>query len=180
MKFSLSQVKQALGEVQTLLHWTFNIANPPKGMNFPEKLMIRVTTTDIPKPERENTAVELGGFNINYVGKVKRSGSITVTFFEGTDGSVTEFIQKWVQACWSSDGKDTAGTQGLTSDVKADITLSLMGPNDKVTQTYKLIGCLPNLGDTGGQLGQTADAMKPQLTLDYDDFHWGLGEATTI
>lgn len=180
MKYSLGKVKQALGEVQTLLHWNFNVSNPPQGISFPENLAIRVTTTDVPKPERENTVVELGGHTVNYTGKVKKSGQITVTFFEGTDAAVTEFIQTWLQKCWGSDGKDTTGLQALTSAVKADITLTMAGPDDKSTQTYKLIGCLPGLGDSGGQLGQTADAMKPALTLDYDDFHWGKGGSTTI
>lgn len=180
MKFSLSQVKQAVGEVQTLLHWTFNITNPPKGLTFPEKLMIRVTTTDIPKAEHERTVVELGGHEINYVGKVKKKGQIAVTFVEGTDAAVTEFFHKWQQQCWGSSASDVTGKQAKTSDLKADIQIQMLGPDDEPTQTYKLVGCLPSFGDVGGQLGQTADASKPQITLDYDTFFFGKGASVQM
>lgn len=180
MKFSQAQVKQALGEVQTLLRWTFNITNPPQGLTFPEKLMIRVTTTGLPKAEVERTVVELGGHTINYNGKTKKAGQLTVTFVEGVDASVTEFIYQWMQKQWGSDGKDTTGKQSKTAEVKADIQIQLLDGNDVATQTYNLIGCLPSIGDAGGELGQTADPMKPQLTLDYDDFHFGVGTSVTI
>ncbi len=179
-KFSLSQVKQAVGEAQTLLHWSFNITNPPQGLNFPEKLMIRVTTTDLPKAEHERTKVELQGHTINYTGKVKKDGQITVTFIEGTDAAVTEFFKQWEQKMWGSDGRDTTGKQAKTAEVKADIRIQLLGPDDEPTQTLDLIGCLPSFSDTGGQLGQTADPSKPAILFDFDDHHWGKGSSVTI
>ena len=179
MKFSLSQVKQALGEVQTLLHWTFNVSHPPQGLSFPENLQIRVTTTSTPTSEIERTQVELGGFTINYTGKVKKSGEITVTLFEGVDAGVTQFIMNWMQLQWGSSSTDTTGKQSATADSKADITMQLMGPDDTVTQTYTLIGCLGAMGE-GAELGQEATAHKPTLKLTYDDYRWGAGESVSM
>jgi hypothetical protein len=122
--------------------------------------------------------LELGGHKINFVGKLNKNGELTWKFFEGTDAAVTEYFMNWAKARWSGDGKDTVGKQSLTKDLKADIQIQLLGPDDEITQTYVLVGCMPKI-DPGGELGQTSDAMQPSITFTYDDFHWGKGSSVT-
>lgn len=171
MKFSVNRVKQGLGELQTTLHWLVTIINPAAAVGaFEEDLQIRVQSTGLPTAQEETNKVELQGHVINMVGKTTKNGELAMTFVEGTDAKVTSYFTKWAQARWSGDGKDTTGKQALTKDLKADIKIELLGPDDSVTQTYTLIGVMPRY-ETGANLGQTADAMIPTATWEYDDFH---------
>lgn len=171
MKFSVNKTKQALGELQTTLHWIFTIVNPAPAVGaMPENIQIRCSTSGIPEATEETNKVELQGHVINYVGKTTRNGEIATTFIDGTDAGVTTYFTKWRQARWSGDGKDTQGTQKLTAELKADIKIELLGPDDKVTQTYILVGAMPRF-ETGANLGQTADPFTPNVTFEYDDFH---------
>ena len=179
MKFGINRTKSALGEVQSTLHWQVLIKNPSKAVGeLSEDLQIRVTTTGVPKETVEDIQVEMQGHKINYNGKVTKNGEITWTFVEGTDAAVMEYFTKWVNARWSGDGKDTIGKQGLTVDLKADLEIQLLGPDDEVTQTFALVGCMPQY-DQGSELGQSADAINPTITWTYDDFHRGKGGSTT-
>lgn len=171
MKYGVNRTKQALGELQTTLHWSMSIINPAPAVGaLPENLQIRCQSTALPQAQEETNKVELQGHVINYVGKTTKNGELPMTFVEGTDALVIGYFTKWQQARWSGDGSDTTGVQKLTKDLKADIKIELMGPDDVVTQTYKLIGCMPRL-ENGAQLGQTADPMTPSITFEYDDWH---------
>ncbi|BES79810.1 hypothetical protein YerA41_189c [Yersinia phage YerA41] len=171
MKYSVNRTKQALGELQTTLHWAMSIVNPAPAIGaLPENLQIRCQSTTLPQAQEETNKVELQGHVINYVGKTTKNGEIPMVFVEGTDALAIGYFTKWQQARWSGDGKDTTGVQRLTKDLKADIKIELMGPDDVVTQTYMLIGAMPRL-ENGAQLGQTADPMTPNITFEYDDWH---------
>lgn len=171
MKYSVNQTKAALAELQTLLHWSLDVIKPAAVVgNMPEDVKIRCQTSAVPEATEENNKLELQGHTINYVGKTTKNGEIALQFVEGTDARVTAYFTKWQAARWNGDGSDTSGKQALTKDLKADIKLSMMGPDDKVTQVYKLIGCIPRF-EKGASLGQTADPMITTVTMEYDDFH---------
>lgn len=175
MKFSINKTKQGLGELQTTLHWIVSVSNPAEAVgDLEEDLQIRVQTSGLPVAETESTQVELQGHKINYVGKTSKAGEISWTFLEGTDAVVTGYFMNWANSRWSGDGSDTEGVQMLTSELKADLKLELLGPDDEVTQTYALIGAMPKL-DAGGELGQSADPLNPVVTWEYDDFHVDAG-----
>lgn len=175
MYFSVNRTKQALAELQTTLHWTMTITNPASAVGgMDEDIQIRCQSTGVPEASPETNKVELQGHVINYVSKTTKNGEIAMTFVEGTDAAVTEYFTRWNNARWSGDGSDTQGVQKLTAELKADIKIEMMGPDDKVTQTYYLIGCMPRL-DKGVTLGQSADAMTPNVTFEYDDFHMTVG-----
>lgn len=179
MKFGVNRTKSALGEVQSTLHWSVLIKKASKvAGEMSEDLQIRVTTTGVPKEVVEDIQVEMQGHKVNYTGKVTKNGEITWTFVEGTDAAVFDYFTKWINGRWSGDGKDTMGKQALTADVKADLEIQLLGPDDEVTQTYTLIGCMPQY-DQGAELSQSADAVNPTITWTYDDFHRGVGKSTT-
>lgn len=176
MKFSLNEVKSALNEVQTTLRWSVSIPNPPAVVGpFTDTLRIRIQTSELPERTEDNVQVELGGFTINYPGKTTKNGELTLGFMEGTDATVIQYFTKLANARWSADGNDTQGVQSIsTNELKCDLVMNLLAPNDTVTQTYKLVGCLFSLR-TNGSLGQTADPLNPQVTVTYDDFHVSAG-----
>lgn len=179
MKFSANRVKQALGEVQSTLHWSVEISSPASAVGaISEDLIIRVTTSGVPQETAEDIQVEIGGHVINYTGKVTKNGELAWNFVEGTDAAVLEYFTKWINARWSADGSDTQGKQALTSEVKADLKISLLGPNDEVTRTYEIIGAMPKFEDNA-ELAQTADVVNGVVTWTYDDFHRGAGSAVT-
>lgn len=171
MKFGINRTKQGLSELQTTLHWIVTVVNPAAAVGaFEEDLQIRVQSTGLPEAQEESNKVELQGHIINFVGKTTKNGELAMTFVEGTDAKVTSYFTRWAQARWSGDGKDTTGKQALTKDLKADIQIQLLGPDDVVTQTYTLIGAMPRF-EKGATLAQTADPMIPTVTMEYDDFH---------
>lgn len=171
MKFSVNKTKQALGELQTMLHWSLTVVSPASAVgDMPEDIQIRCQSATVPEAVEETNKVELQGHIINMVGKTTKNGEIPLMFVEGTDARVTSYFTKWAAARWSGDGKDTQGTQKLTAELKADIKIQLMGPDDKVTQTYTLIGCMPRF-EKGATLAQTADPLVMTVTMEYDDFH---------
>lgn len=175
MKFSVNKVKQGLGELQTTLHWAVSMINSPTAVgDFGENLQMRVQTAALPEPQADMNKVELQGHVINFPGKTTKNGQISMTIVEGTDAAATAYFTKWAQARWQGDGSDTTGKQALTADLKGDLKLELMGPDDTVTQTYKLIGCIASM-NANGNLGQSADPLVPSITIEYDDFHIDAG-----
>jgi hypothetical protein len=179
MKFSINEVKAALAEVQTSLRWSVNIPNPPASAGvFDQTLQIRIQTASVPEHTEELTQVELGGFLVNYTGKTTKNGEITLGFVEGTDAKVIEFFTRLSNARWSGDGTDTRGVQTVpTNELKCDLVMNLLAPDDSVTQSYTLVGCLFNM-QKGINFGQTADIVLPQVNVSYDDFHITVGSTT--
>jgi len=175
MQFNYNKVKNNLGEVQQTLHWYVTFSKHIDD----EKIQTRVTTASTPVAEITHTQVAVGGFTLNYPGKVNKNGTITVTIVEGTDALVLEKLNKWAQEYWSTlGGNDTKGTQKKADYLYFDTTMSLLGPDDVVTQTYLLKDCMLSF-DNGGDFGQDAEAMSPSVTIAYNDFHWGKGGSTT-
>lgn len=173
--WSYNEIRQALPQVQNLHRWRVSIDTAPKGVTVPKNLMMRCTSSDIPKvASTTRTTIELSGLKINDVGQEDRHGQISLTLYEGSDAATTKFLDEWERV---QNNRDTAKLNTLnsrsdTNDCKADFRLALYAPDLKtITQTYIVQGCLGSLSDPGGQLGQTADAQKPVLLLDFDDFH---------
>lgn len=175
MKYSINKTKQALSELQTTLHWAVTMIKAPNAVGqMPENVHIRCMSSGVPEATEEVVPVELQGHKINYVGKTTKAGTIDLQFVEGTDAAVIDYFTRLSNAKWSGDGKDTKGTQRLTNDLKFDLRIELMGPDDVTTQVYELIGCMGNM-NKGISLAQTADAVQPTLSLEYDDFHYHHG-----
>lgn len=175
MRYSLAQTKAGLQEVQNTFHWAIQFVKAPNVIGAPpEDVIIRCSSAAAPDAQVEYNKVELQGHAVNYVGKVTKSGQISLTFIEGTDAKVTAYFFNWIKAMWSGDGNDTYGVQNLTNDLKADIQLSLMGPNDIITQVYTLVGCLPT-PQLNLNMEQSSSSMSPSIQIDYDDFHMDAG-----
>jgi len=180
MKLGINSRKAAMGEVQTTLHWDVEISKPATAVGAPDKdVMLRITTHGLPLETEEYQDVELGGFKFTGSVKVDKSGELPFEAYEGTDGKVNNYFMKWLNARWSADGKDTFGKQHTMAELKADIKITLRGPDDAPTRTFVLIGAIVRRDNRGGDLGQTADLQKPAMTIKYDDFHEGYGGTVT-
>lgn len=172
MHYSLNRTTQALGELQTTLHWKLTIIKPANAVgDLPEDVEIRCTSATVPESVEELNKLQIAGHTINYVGKTSKNGQITLTFTDGTDTAATDYFTKWSAARWQGDGADTTGVQTLTQDLKADIRLDMMDPQDKVTQSYTLIGSITSLV-RNINLSQTADPLAMSVNVEYDDFHY--------
>lgn len=175
MKFSLQETKQGLGQVQTTLKWLFNITVPAASVgDFPENLQIRVQTTGLPNAEHETLKVELGGHVINSAGKTVKNGELPSKFVEGVDAAVEAYFLKWMAARWGGDGQDTTGKQENDADLKAEVMIQLLDPQDNPTRTYTLVGAMPKFTNAN-ELGQQAEVFSPDITWEFDDFHVDAG-----
>lgn len=178
MKYSVNETKEALGELQTTLRWKFSWIKAPAAVTAPDKsLMIRVQSSGVPQATEETNKVELQGHVINFPAKTTKNGEIPLTLVEGTDAKVAGYFYQLCAARWSGDGNDTKGVQAPTADLKGDGLLELLGPNDQVTQSFKMIGAMCRF-EHGMSLAQTADPVVNSVMLEYDDFHVNAGGAT--
>ena len=167
MKWSQSDIKGGLKEVQTTYQWYVEISKPAEAVGGMDKsLQVRVQTTGTPKPNTETTNVELGGYNTKYNGKTTYDGELPWNFVEGTDQKVIEYFSKWVAKRQNPD----KGTQEETAKLKANLKLHLLGTNDEVVRTYELIGALPKI-DSGNEMGQGADVWMENITWEFDSHH---------
>lgn len=159
-----------MGEVQKTLNWNLRVSKSPAVVSFDTTTFMRVQTTEIPTPQVQNLPVQLGGHTINSTGKVTKAGQISAQLVEGTDAKVTTDIVKYLKQYWTGDGTDTQGNQAPTNDLKGDYIIDLLDGQNKVTQSFKLVGCLL-VPSTAGQLGQEAQELGRMITFEYDDFH---------
>ena len=171
MKYNYNQVRDALGELQQTNKWIITFLKSPKVVDIPEAMDIKCTGSGLPAAEVTHTNVQVNNMSYNYVGKVNKAGTLTFTFPEDTDATVTSAIFKWMDAYWSGDTSNTNAKQSFTKDLQAQVRLQLLAPDDTVTQTYDLVDCLPQY-EAGGELGQDAGGLMPTLTLSYNDWHW--------
>lgn len=171
MKYSVNQVKSAVGEVQKTMNWILNVSKAaPAAGAFDPSLSIRIQTAELPTPEIQHGSYELQGHVIGQVGKVTKKGQIPISVLEGVDAKWTSYILNYLNKYWSGDGSDTQGNQAPSEDLKFDFTMELMDGANNVTQTYVLVGTLLT-PDLSGSLGQTPENLTRRLTLNYDDFH---------
>lgn len=171
MKYSLAETKAAMGEVQKMFNWQLRVAKAaPAGGPVDPSLLIRCQSAGLPSPQVNHIPIRLGGHEFNNAGKVVKRGNIPLTLIEGTDARVVSYFNRLLSKYWTGDGSDTQGNQAPTVDLKGDYILELMDGQNKVNQTYKLIGVMFT-PQSSGQLGQEAQEMSVQVMADYDDFH---------
>jgi len=160
---------RSLGDFQTTVDWDIQFIELPAVLSdyLPEDLNLQCESTDIPKSSGTSTDVWLRGHKSKQPGLWTPVGTITMTMNETVDGYVREFIRRWREACWQS----RTGIQQTKSDVEAQIMLYQLDRQNNYQYQYHMIGVYLEDYDTGGQLqAQSADLLKPTLTLSYDYF----------
>lgn len=172
MKFTFDKVKGALGAPQNALHWVMTFTKSPAGLNFGENFSILCDTATTPNAEVTHLQVELQGQKLSFPGKVERSGTITLSFIQPEkDGEAIDKLYEWLNKYWDN-VKGDGNVQGSVMDLYATVKLSLYdATGQKELRVYELVDCLPQI-ENGAELGQEANAMKPQLTLTYNNFHY--------
>jgi len=173
MKFGYDKVKGAVTAPQNTLHWMMTFTSPPAGLNFGENMSILCDTATTPNPEVEHLQIQLQGQTLNFPGRINRSGTITLTFIQPEkDQEAIDLIYQWLNIYWENAGQMQGNTLKAPKELYATVKLSLYDATGQVeTRAFELIDCLPQL-ENGAELGQEAAAMKPQLTLTYNNFHY--------
>jgi len=164
------------GDIVTQMNWNVSLMEPPPGipelttMNG-DALNFRCESMDVPKWTGQSTEVWIRGHRIKQPGIYTPSGSLTLTMFETADNRVANWLKAWREACWQTD----SGVQRLTSDVSATLRLVRLNRQDEEIWQYIVYGVfLEDYDPTGGTLGnQSADILRPTLTISYDWFDEG-------
>jgi len=97
---NLGQLRAIYGDPQLLHKWSVDIptwptavGNPPAGIPF------MVTNVGEPSSKTILAEVKVGGFSMNYNGKVDRDGSIGWSFVENTSGDVLNYFFYFICKC---------------------------------------------------------------------------------
>ena len=167
--FSYGKVKEGLGEVQALHKWVIRI---PTGASvvgaIPEQLQIRATSSQIPSGgSAEPIVVKLHNHTVKYNAGIDLSGEWACTLVEGTDGKVQEYMNKWINKRFESAGGDVTGKSVDSKELKTDVYVDLLAPDDTVTTTYQMVGAMVRPLDSQ-DLGQDGEAQSLSYTFDYD------------
>lgn len=179
--FGYNKVKQGLGEAQSVHKWLIRIPKPASvAGSFPEELQIRATSTSKPSGgDSLDFEVKLHNHPINFNGGINLSGEWSCTFVEGTDMKVQAYFNNWINKRFESGGGDVTGKSVNTSELKADIYVDLLAPDDSVTATYEMVGVYVK-PDESVELGQDPGAMNMSYTFKYDNVHKKTGSYSTI
>ena len=179
--FSYNKVKQGIGEAQSVHKWLIRIPKPAQVAGaLPEELQIRATSTSKPSGgDSLDFGIKLHNHTINYNGGVELSGEWSFTLVEGTDMKVQAYFNKWINARFESGGGDVTGKSTDTANLKADIYIDMLAPDDSVTATYEMVGAYVK-PDESLELGQDPGAMNMTYTFKYDNVHKQTGSYSTI
>jgi len=162
---------RAMGDVTQTFRWLFSVVKPPTAVTFPASgaLDLRIETSELPKKTGSSVEVQLKGHSVKYPGIYKPGGTMTFGFVETVDNIVATWLRDWQLACWSNN----TGTRGPKKDLEAVIQIQLLKNDDTPRWQYTMKGCYLE-DSTPGQLdGTSADPLKPQLVMSYDDFEQG-------
>lgn len=157
-----------IGQFATYHRWNIQFTKLPNGSNISANdLNLRAISTDIPGYTVENTEIMIRGHKVNQPSIKTYGGTISMTFVEGVDAAVMQFLANWAAQQWDP----VTGVQGNRDDYEAEIVMFQLNQQDEVIWTYKLIGVHLDSRELGGQLdGSNTDVIKPAVTLHYDYF----------
>jgi len=172
---SLSELRSLYKEPQLMHKWSIEVPTWPAAISpsNPDVLFM-VTSSSLPTPEREDVAIELGGFKFNYNGKESRNGSIDWTFFENTDSDIMDyFFIKYanMRQNFNSMSDVTLESKDTKELIAPIVNMNLLAADGKtLTKQVQLINVLFEPTSFGGELGQAADAQKPTVKVTFDSY----------
>jgi hypothetical protein len=167
MVYSANEIFQ-VSEVQTTGHWKITFEGGPlAGLED-----IRVTASDLPKPEHTPITVNVHGYSWDTPGIVKRSGQVTVTFFESVTAEVVLKAEEWYRAIYDNSYEDVTGIQDSAFQdlMAAKVILDLKDKQDVDKQQYTLYHCILVDFEAGGSLdsaSESTDYFQPTMTISY-------------
>lgn len=169
MRYNLESVN-AIGDLQQMYRWSMTFTSGPASSAAGD-LAIRCKSANMPVKTQEVLEESLHGHIIKRPGKTTVAGEITFTFVEDITGTITKTFRDWEEKLWASDSGAYGGKQELAEQVRSNITIELLGPDDAVTQTFELKDAYLSSFEPGGEFGGDG-AMNPVATLSYQSFTW--------
>lgn len=165
---TIDQIR-SLEDFATTYNWNMSVVKFPSIGDYPagNDLNLRCVSVDLPKMNGASIEVNIRGHKVKQPGIYTYEGTLTFTFVETVDSTITEFFKQWREACWQS----KTGVQGKKSETEGTLRIARLDRQDNEIYEYILTGCYLESYDTGGQLtDQGGDALKPTLTISYDYF----------
>jgi len=160
---------RSVGDFATTVNWDVQFIKLPGSLNsyLREDLNIQCESMDVPKNSGTSTEIWVRGHRTKQPGLWTPSGTITLSMNETVDTFIRGFIKDWRELCWETQ----TGRQTAKADLEAEIMLFQLDRSDDPVWQYHLIGVYLEDYDPGGQMqAQSADIIKPTLTLSYDYF----------
>jgi hypothetical protein len=164
---NINEIRQ-IGQFATYHRWNIQFTKLPNGSNISsDQLNLRALTSDVPGYTIENSEIMIRGHKVNQPSIKTYNGTVTMTFVEGVDAKILEFLANWAAQQWDPE----TGVQGQKQDYEAEIVMFQLNQQDEVIWTYKLIGCHIDGREIGGSLdGSNTDVIRPSVTIHYDYF----------
>lgn len=178
-QFSYHQVVSNIGTLLTTHHWYVVCDDTLSGLKWDESMVMRCTSADVPQVSHSLVSQKIMGHTIKQAGETDKSGSITLSFAEGTDQRVLRYFEEVENRKWHgiTQGANLTGNQDLpyTRYKWQTVNLNLLDPRDSgggiVLRKYVLCGVISSLSGSGISLSQDAGVVNPSITFDFDDFY---------
>lgn len=167
----------ALGDFTQSFRWQLALAGTaPAAVAFPTtNIDFLVETATLPKATGTTVDVTIHGSTTRQPGIYKKYGTLTFTFAELVDNSITAWLSLWQKALWATN----IGTRIEKSLLVADFTLTRLDNADTPIWQYYLYNCFLEDSEPGALTQNSADPIRPSLMLSYDDFDQGPVSAST-
>lgn len=156
-------------EFTSSYRWTIEFVTFPAAIVTPPtatQISTRAESVEIPKQVNTLREINLTGFKVFQPGIPETGGQITLTMIEAVDAVILNFIDDWNQAIWANN----TGVSNLAADLRAEIQITPLNNLDVNMYRYTLKGCYLADSEIGTLDAETADPIKPTLTINYDDF----------
>jgi len=170
-RITLDQIR-AMGDVTQTFRWNLVVVKAPTSVpNFPATAAadLRIETSELPKKTGSSVEVTLKGHSVKYPGIYKPQGTLSFGFVETVDNVIANWFASWQQACWANN----TGARVPKKDLEAVFQLQLLKNDDVARWQYTMKGCFIEDPNPGQLDSSSADPLKPQMTISYDDFTQG-------
>jgi len=175
----------AIKDAQTTRIWDLEIT-APAGANMPSNLEFRASeVTNVPPAPvyGDHVKVGIGGYKLNFIGDVDKSGTMGVKMYEDIDGKCFKFVNNVKRAYYKSTAShsvsnvDNVSTK-LSSELKFTVKVRMGDTTGNVTKTFVFHNAMMDLGAMSGAIGQTGEAVQFDLNFAYEYYTESNAEQT--
>lgn len=136
------------------------------GSLIPNEYNLRCESIELPKGNMSNVEVQLRGHKVFNSGLMDYGNSMVITFVETEDNMIMKLVKAWREISWGS----RTGRQFSKRETEATLLITRLDKQDNPIAKYTMYGCIYQSDDFGTLDGSSSDAIKPQLTLNFDYF----------
>jgi hypothetical protein len=186
-----SDFRNQIGVVQTTHNWIIKVETESGKVSSLKDSGIDFRVPELegcpPTPEATEVAVEVGGFNFKYYGKIKKEGEISFSAFEDVTGKVGKLARE-IQRIWGQGISKSADKNSATliskkdyfndsNDVRFKITVQLSDNAGNIKKQWIFYDAIAK-AEPDASLNQESDAFKYKFTFLYSMFEEGMGEGS--